>query len=580
MCPAVDAADETGALPEEGADTATGDGVETEPSDATPSSVDFLEPASPVIYTNGAVAVEIAASPAQPDVVDVLIDGTVVARLPAPFQSSLPTASVSEGPHTLECRAVIAGRPVACTARTVVVDRTPPVVLSTTPFPNAYARSGEPISVTFNEPIAGASVSAAAFAVFVASDALPTSPSLSSGGKTLTAGISSHPMAGDATAIVRRSVTDLAGNPLGADQTWNWRWANAVSLGGALPALVGEAGGLAPAIAVGPDGLPVVAWTTEGIIAPTRVIVQRWNGVSWTAVGSFQEAPNLQIFQLDPNVAVDRDGRMLVGWTTQDNIAGTFSTHVRVQDGSGWDAWDDLPAGIGPQLVVDDAGTVSLAMTVIAPTRHTVVFRRVGVAWQPLGDLMVGEGEQLSCGGNLAGDADGTLEVLWCDQVGSDQFVPRVRLWQSATTGWQSQSLPPVSGLGPLEILIGMNRAGATAFTWTEAVSPSDPLTVAVFVPGWADRRMVDGFSGVYASDIDVDIAGRPIVTFSRLTPRTLQVERWSGTGWEMVFDSVRFDPAREAVAGRLVLDDAGKPFVAIAEHAAGHGQVYVITQP
>jgi hypothetical protein len=309
-------------------------------------------------------------------------------------------------------------------------------------------------------------------------------------------------------------------------------------------------------------------------------VVQRWNGTAWATLGSFPST-STQIPQYDANVAIDRSGRVFVAWRDQDMIVGTFATRVRVQNGTGWDAWDDLPAGYRPHLVIDDAGNVSMSMMVLAPTQHPGVFRRVGAAWQPLGDLMIAGGAQLSQTGNMVSDASGTLEIQWSDQVGSTQFVPRVRVWPSGAAGWQSQSpLPSVPGLGPLATLVGMNRAGTVAFTWTEQTIP-DPSTVAVFVPGWTDRRTVPGFTAVFAVDIDIDPSGRPTVTFVRNTPRTLQVERWSGTAWEAVFDGVQMSPVPDsAPTGTLAYDDVGKPFLALEEHAAGHSQVYVISQP
>src|SRR4029079_2515421 len=158
------------------------------------------------------------------------------------------------------------------------------------------------------------------------------------------------------------------------------------------------------------DGAPVVAWTAEGTgTRPTRVVVQRWNGAAWATLGSFPST-STQIPQYDANVAIDRSGRVFVAWRDQDMIVGTFATRVRVQNGTGWDAWDDRPAGYSPHLFIDDAGNVSMSMMVLAPTQHPSVFRRVGAAWQPLGDLMIAAGAQLSQTGNMVSDASGTLE--------------------------------------------------------------------------------------------------------------------------------------------------------------------------
>jgi hypothetical protein len=226
--------------------------------------------------------------------------------------------------------------------------------------------------------------------------------------------------------------------------------------------------------------------------------------------------------------------------------------------------------------VVDDAGDVSLSMTVESPSQHTAVFQRASTGWQPLGDLMIAAGAQLSQTGGMAGDAAGALEIEWCDQVGSDQFVPTVLSWMGSA--WQPQTLPLASGLGYLGLYVGMNRSGAAAFAWSEQTLPN-PSTAAVFVPGWTDRRIVDGFSGAGVLDIDVDPTGLPLVTFSQTT--TLQVERWSGSAWAAVLDQIHINPTPDSYpSGALALDDAGKPFLVLEEHAGGVPLIYVVTTP
>ena len=553
------------------------DGGDAAATDAAVPYVDFVKPAGQIVYTNGVVPVSIATSAPPPTTVDVLVDGTAALHLTAPFTGSVPTAGLTEGQHALDCRATLAGVQAACATRQLVVDRTPPTVVETSPFEYAYASAGELVSATFSEPMAASSIASGTFAVQADGAALVTAPVLSADGRTLQSGVVTHPAQAAGTATVKGTITDLAGNALGTDVSWTWRWANAVSLGPSLPSQVGESGGYDAAIAVGADGLPVVVWTTLGSnTKATRLVVQRWDGSRWTELTSFPDTPSTLILQIDSNVTVDRGGRVLVAWTDQDMGAGTFATRVRVQDGGDWDAWDDLPVGYGPHLVVDDAGDVSLSMTVESPSPHPAVFRRGVSGWQPLGDLPTAQGEQLSQTGDLAGDAAGTLEIEWCDQVGSNQFVPTVLSWTGTT--WQPQSLPTASGLGYLNLFVGMNRAGAAAFAWGEQTIPN-PATAVVFVPGWTGSRTVDGFTGAGVLDIDVDPTGAPLVTFSLKT--TLEVQRWSGSAWQAVLDQIHINPAPSSYpSGALALDDSGKPFLVLEEWFGGNPTLYVVTTP
>ena len=355
-----------------------------------------------------------------------------------------------------------------------------------------------------------------------------------------------------------------------------------VLLGGALPPLVGELGGQTPAIVVGADGLPVVVWSTIGPSPfAQRVIAQRWTGANWDTLGTFPDVPSTGHLQDEANVGFDGQGNVIVAWTDQDTVSGPFAVRVRVRNGGAWQSWDDgLPAGYRPYLAVDDGGEVSLSMTVGPGMDRTAVFRRQAGSWMMLGDLMNANLPRLQNTGNMAGDGDGVLEVVWSDLGTTAQFAPDRRRWEGGA--WQTPPAPPVgtnSSIGPIDLRVGVSHAGVVAFSWGDQ-APPQPETVAVFMPGWSAPRAVTGFTGVAQTDIDVDPMGLPLVTFARSTPQALQVERWSGTGWEAVFDDVHVSPTTDGVpTGRLALASTGRPFLAIQEHAAGQSSIYVLTK-
>ena len=556
--------------------------VAPDASDAAPAaSIALVEPAAAITYVSASVHVKVVASPAMPATVDILIDDQVRASYAPPFERDVSTALIAEGTHTLGCRATIAGVQVSCAPRTLVVDRTPPVVTSTTPFDNAYAAPAEAITATFSEPIVPASILADAVVdVFADGARLSRSLSLSADGKTLTATLAAaHPPIAQGLATIKATVTDLAGNAMRAPKGWSWRWSSIVGLGPALAATAGMPGASDPAIVIDGSGAPIVAWSAEGTTgAPNQIVVQKWNGTRWAALGTFPDTvANTNFLQREADLIVTPAGLPIVAWTDQDTMNGPFATRVRAWNGTGWDAWDGLPAGSSPHLVVDDASNVSLAMTVNAPTAHAAVFRRQQGAWQPLGDLAIPSDARLSATPFMAGDGSGVLELVWSDQVGNTQFVPRRRRWTAGA--WQDVA-PPASGPGgPLALRVAMNRAGATAFAWDELQVPM-PSVAAVFVPGWSARRLVDGFAAVGTTDIAVDATGAPVTAFQRVTPRTLQVERWSGSAWEALFDAVQVSaiPERPPL-GKLAFDPtSGTPYLAVQERAGGHPQVYVLS--
>jgi hypothetical protein len=547
-------------------------------TDAGVPYLDFAQPAAQVVYTNGAVGVQIVTSVPPPSTVDVRVDGATRVQLSSPFTGSLPTVTLSEGQHTLDCHASVAGVDLACTPRTLIVDRTPPKIIGTTPFQYEYAAAAEPISATFSEPMDPGSVTLATLQVTADGALVAASPMLSSNGRTLAAGVTGHPAPATGIALVKGTITDLAGNALGQDATWTWRWANAISLGPSLPSQAGESVGFYPSIGVGPDSLPVVAYTAgEGSkVEPYHLVVQRWDGSNWTELASFPEQPSQLLLQISSSVAIDRSGRVLVAWTDQDMGVGTFETHVRVQNGAGWDSWDDLPLGHHPHLVVDDAGDVALSMIVLTPSQHPVVFRRAANGWQTLGDFGDPAYTPVTQGGWMAGAADGTLDIAW-EKSGNSAIALS---WTGSA--WTRQSLPaaPVFGNVAYENLsVGMSRAGVAAFAWTEQTSVTVPTLAAVFVPGWTDKRIVSGFSGVGLMDIDVDPLGLPLVTFS--AGRSLEVQRWSGSVWTAVLDQIHMNPTPDPYQyATLALDDSGKPFLVFQEKVSGNPLVYVVTTP
>lgn len=126
---------------------------------------------------------------------------------------------------------------------------------------------------------------------------------------------------------------------------------------------------------------------------------------------------------------------------------------------------------------------------------------------------------------------------------------------------------------------VGMSRAGVAGFAWTEQTSPTVPTLAAVFVPGWTDRRIVSGFSGIGLMDIDVDPLGLPLVTFS--AQRSLDVQRWSGSVWTDVLDQIHINPTPDDYqVAMLALDDSGKPFLVFEEKVSGTPLVHIARTP
>jgi hypothetical protein len=364
--------------------------------------------------------------------------------------------------------------------------------------------------------------------------------------------------------------------------------ASVVRLGGPLGAALGLASAYFPAIAVDSMGRVWVAFLgAESLTGGTaRVFVQRWQDGTWQTVGTFASDPPVDRFPLEPDLVVDASGQAVVAWT--DYPRGGFgmqALRVRHFTGERWETWDDLPQGYHPTLVVDGQGRVTLAATIRAPSDSVRVYRREsgGAGWSPLGDMLNAADYQLSRIPTVAGNAAGALEVLWCQQQGTLQFLPQRRRWENGT--WTVA--PPLSygKHGPASLMVGMNASGVTAYAWMELDDdPTVDWTPAVFMDGWPDRRLAVQRRDVspVINGIAVDAMNRPIVMWSRSTSRTVFVDRWSDSAFEQLSGPMQGAAVPGGTqVGDLALGPNDRWFVAFHEAKLGGGsEVFVMAAP
>ncbi len=111
------------------------------------------------VYTNGSVDFQIDVGGEAPDKLELLSDGTPFANLKAPYTYGWDTTSLAEGTRTVTARATLGSKAFSSAALTVVVDRTPPAVISRAPTPgdgNVWVKA--PIEVAFSEAVNAATV--------------------------------------------------------------------------------------------------------------------------------------------------------------------------------------------------------------------------------------------------------------------------------------------------------------------------------------------------------------------------------------------------------------------------------------
>lgn len=105
-----------------------------------------------------------------------------------------------------------------------------------------------------------------------------------------------------------------------------------------LPTPISYEQNFRPAIALLPNGNPVIAWETrqEELGASSNVNVALWNGSSWTDLGKVNTPERAAAA---PSIAVSHDGHIFIAWLEQDGHSQ--NVYVKHWTGSSWKALGD-----------------------------------------------------------------------------------------------------------------------------------------------------------------------------------------------------------------------------------------------
>lgn len=323
-----------------GARDASGDSGE---SDGGPDSgtVEVLI-SSPVgeVHVNGAVTFEVTVTGAVPSKVELLRDGAALAELRSrPYTFAWDTAGVSssepvpEGTYRVAARATFDGYTRDSPAVTVVVDRAPPTA-EKRPLPPGDANVGvrEPLQMVFSEPLSPDAASEQGVGVTASCGSVTWSRSLSADGKTLSLrALSAVGTPCTLTASLGDSCRDLAGNRA-APATMTWTMPVWQLLGDPLSTNAG-----AYSLAVNAAGEPVVAYEEAPGSPGAHLLVKKWSGSAWVAVG----APLGAASAASPALDLDATGAPTVAW-----VEGTAAPRVLKAARFASGDWVQYPAAL------------------------------------------------------------------------------------------------------------------------------------------------------------------------------------------------------------------------------------------
>ncbi|WP_253816380.1 Ig-like domain-containing protein [Myxococcus xanthus] len=313
-------------------------------------------------YTNGVVEVRLDVTGHTPDRVELLKDGEVMAELAPPYTYTWDTAGEAEGTYRLEARAALGDVAYVSTSREVVVDRTPPRVVSRVPEQGAqevWVQS--PIRAEFSEPVKQSTVTTESVHLTVGDVAVAHTVSLSEDGKTVTVVPVTQMTAPSTVALAfYGTVTDLAGNAaVNLGEAWSWAVPEFVPY---PPPMLIPRDPLSPPIIyvkLGPNGHPTIL-TRRPVGETADLFVSRWNGNEWEQLGGGLRANADNIYLLSPNLQILPNGNPIVAWS--ENLGAEFNNYIHVTqwNGTTWERFGG-DKGIVPER--PHAMDVALAVT-------------------------------------------------------------------------------------------------------------------------------------------------------------------------------------------------------------------------
>ncbi|MGE5181749.1 MAG: hypothetical protein ACM31C_06790 [Acidobacteriota bacterium] len=415
--------------------------------------------------------------------------------------------------------------------------------IASTPLTMTAAPPGAPAAVTTPFTLQVPASAGVETAVLVASAVDPSSNSASSPAVQLCV----RPAVQPRQPVVAWEDTSPGQAEIYLEQ-WNgsaWVELGGSATGGGVSATSGG-NSQEPAVALQPNGDPVVAWieqATGGGIE--QVFLKRWNGTAWEELGGsatgggVSQAAAGNIGAQDVSIAVDSAGRIYVAWKfaeTPGNVCCNLWVYVSRWNGSAWEELASSASGTGingtadgsaPTIRIDTSDRPVVAWNQEISSGCWVWLRRwSGSAWDELASSASGNG----LSGAMGGAADPALAI---DHAGNP-----VALWalDSATAfdavRFNGTSWDTLGTLANGTCVAGLHYT-ATVDATNAPVAGAWPLgggasqVVRWNGTTWADTGLT-GATGQIA--LDADATG--IVAAWQASGK-IAVARWDGASWQ-----------------------------------------------
>lgn len=451
-------------------------------------------------------------------------------------------------------------------------DTTPPTVSGATPPSPADGSvdvaTNTAVTITFSEPMAAASFTSATF--FLGTGGSNVSGSISVNGATAIFQPAAALSAGTTyTATVKGSVTDLAGNPLGSDQSWSFTtaaapagpaWGTATMLNpagtttysnsndGSLVKMDGQGNAIAIWSQFNPNLLQNELWSSR-YTAPTASTAGSWS----TPAVIVPAVSGQDIY--DPALAVNGNGQAILVWRDYVSAQDQSNLYSRYFDpSSGWGAQEAVNTtlnGMLMKVVLDSSGVATMAWERSKPNPSNPsvgVVKTVGATRYVPGSGWGSEVllEDLDYTGSysyvhvpsLALDSSGNVTAVWVMDDSTGYYLHASRLvggsWSAPVTIYSTPDYIQ-------SYLAGADDSGNVTVTWqrngdTNGSNSSIWATRFTAQAGtWSTPVQLANPAGLGTSDLAVDPAGTAMVVWDQKpsTDMELLARRYTpGSGW------------------------------------------------
>jgi hypothetical protein len=518
------------------------------------ATIAITGPTSPT-YTNKVLTVTVSVTASGASSIELLKNGTMLSALAGPpYSFNWDTTKEVEGSYQLVAQMVAGGQIVASAPVTVVVDRTPPTIVSMNPATAATNVSlTDPIQAVFSEALAPATITASSVTLALGSTAVGATATLGADGKTVTVGITNLAtlvLPGTMTESATAAITDLAGNAF-SGASWNFSVPLWVDLG--------SVSGVKPEMVLDSSGVPIVATIVTAGSASQLQIAKHTTGTSWD---TSTPSPQVQTTVTEFSLAIDKSNALFVAW--DEGYASGTATPILVArwTGTAWDkSYGQLLHTAGgeaerPAIAVTSSGQpIARWVELVAlGSGPGYVSRWTGTAWN-----------------SFAGVPSGDCDIQPCRIVLDSSDAPVIELGDEISRWTGSSWTPLVSGGDGLAI-----NSSQQVITFQDTATSIQVLSISTagaaanYVPALSVTSIES--EPVRLGQVAVDGSDEPIVVWfqydggtpSSPTNPTLHVARWTGAAWDQGYGTL----SNASGQSSLVLAQGTTPIVAWADSA------------